>query len=234
VLGTAAALAAIAVWFAMRDDRPSPDRSGDPAPRAAEVQAAAKPIEPSPAPVAPEPAQPPAAPAPARTDPEPAQPPPAQIATEARGAPRLPGERSPTPVALSSPAAPPRRAPPSTLRTGSPPTAPTGAMGPTSATGPTASNAPRTWPIKALAAQYDRGDYWGDFRTALRACSAALVSAEIARLCLHAACAERDPLEARRWFSAPGAESELTYCRSRSIGPGTSTLDCRHNPLDCR
>jgi len=208
VLGTAAALAAIAVWFAMRDDRPSPDRSGDPAPRAAEIEAAAKPIEPSPA-VA-EPAQPAPAPAPAHNDPEPAQSPPAQVATEARGAPRVQGERSPTPVALSSPAAPPRRAPPS------------------------ASNAPRTSPLKALAAQYDRGDYWGDYRTALRACSAALVTAEIARLCLHAACAERDPLEAKRWFSAPGAESELTYCRSRSIRPGTSTLDCRHNPLDCR
>ncbi|HEY0988135.1 MAG TPA: serine/threonine-protein kinase, partial [Kofleriaceae bacterium] len=146
VLGTAAALAAIAVWFAMRDDRPSPDRSGDPAPRAATVEAAAIPIEPPPAPVAPERAQPPAAPAPARTDPEPAQPPPAQIMTEARGAPRVQGERSPTPVALSSPTAPPRRAPPSTIRTGSPPTTPTGAMGPTSATGPTASNAPRTSP----------------------------------------------------------------------------------------
>jgi serine/threonine protein kinase len=244
-LGVAAGIAAVVVWFVMGTE---PERSPMLGAQLAAVASkpvgppaaiASKPVEP-PAAIASKPVEPPVDNAVLRADPAPpdepaagsaapprrtpAPPEPApperlrrasrQAVTEARAVTRI-VERAPSPAvspapsplpALSSPAPPPPVPRPAALPS-----------------------------LRALAAQYARGDTRADYRAVLSACSTALVSAEIAKLCLRAACNVRDPFEARRWLPfAADAERERAYCKARGIGPGASTLDCRHDPLDCR
>jgi len=50
---------------------------------------------------------------------------------------------------------------------------------------------------RALAAQYSKADYRG----VVRVCSATAIKPEISRVCLLAACRQRDAAQAKRWLS---------------------------------
>jgi serine/threonine-protein kinase len=144
-----------------------------------------------------------------------AKPPPVPpLAVEARAAPE------PVPPARS-----PRRPPEDAVAAAPPARTPAASPARTPPTGATRS---------ALKTLYQNRDY----ARVVVACGRASVTADIARLCVLAACYQHDASAANRWFAAcPPEQRHQLVASCRQVGTidlATPALDCLKNPLDCR
>jgi hypothetical protein len=76
-----------------------------------------------------------------------------------------------------------------------------------------------------------------DYAMVVRICSAASLNRDIAGFCVMAACRQLDSAQVARWlpFDDPARRGErAAFCKEHGGADIGTTLDCATNPLDCR